>query len=237
MQAAALHAEANIHLRRQLALAMLQDVQQQLTWQQQRQQYLETLATHLAEQLALCVAQLPPPWHREQLDSFLHQLIRDGVPTDHEGQTLLSGLLEQRAVDEWIDGTPEYIGETLIMHFASAFDGLQQWSADEWLYATFPPTTDHNTDPTAALDLSTWVEQLMTAANVLWPPITADDEHEAEIWLLLPERDTGAALLERWTVESKTHPALITWLSAHPTCHLNNSAIQEIVAIQRKIVA
>jgi hypothetical protein len=235
-----LHQEAEIQQRRQLALAMAQDVQAALGWQQQLQAHLAALATYLDEQITAGLSALPAPWERTRVEALRQELIRRDTVNRQAGMQALTALLQPTAAEAWVDGAVAAIGESLVEPFAAAFSTLQRWSVEAWLRATFPPPSQATTvpekgrwsrpqksaPPPAPTALAQWLDHLLQAADPLWPPLTPAADQPVEQWLLLPTDPQHAPSPE-------PHPDLKSWLDARPDRHYQPVALREIVAVQR----
>lgn len=235
-----LHQEAEIQQRRQLALAMAQDVQAALGWQQQLQAHLAALATYLDEQITAGLSALPAPWERTRVEALRQELIRRDTVNRQAGMQALTALLQPTAAEAWIDGAAAAIGESLVEPFATAFTSLQGWSVEAWLRSTFPPPSQATTAPEkgrwsrpqksaplpAPTALAQWLDHLLQAADPLWPPLTPAADQPVEQWLLLPTDPQHAPSPE-------PHPDLKSWLDARPDRHYQPVALREIVAVQR----
>ncbi|MEZ4864392.1 MAG: hypothetical protein R3C14_23970 [Caldilineaceae bacterium] len=252
VQEKTLYQEANLHLRRQLALAMAQDVQLALAWQHELRGHLTALAAYLDEQLTVSMQALPAPWDRERVEALRQQLIRTDEVSRQAGMQALSALLQRTAADEWVDGATAAIGENLLEHFAATFVPLQQWSVTAWLRATFPPSsrpeTDtpekgrwsrrHNGAPSpAAAAIAHWLDPLLREAIPLWPSstrLTADQsDHTLAQWLILPAPQSDAFDPALSTTPAETHPALTHWSNAQPNRSYHFAALREVVVVQR----
>ena len=240
----ALHHEANLHQRRQLALAMMQDVQSALTWQQQVQGHLAALASYLDEQVTASLQTLPLPWDQARVEALRQDLIRTDAANRQAGMQALTALLQQTAATAWSDSTIEALGESLAESFATAFTSLQEWSVATWLRITFPPTSQRPTDaaekgswakrrngmpPPAAAPLSQWLDQLQHDAHLLWPSST---DQLTEQWCLLPQSSSatppGAPI--------SLHPDLDRWANAHPNRGYQMTGLPDLVVVQRMSV-
>jgi hypothetical protein len=256
-QQRALHTEANLHLRRQLALAMLQDVAQALAWRRELRAHLTTLAAYLAEQLAATEGQLPNPWARDRVEQLLHELIRTDGAASHPGLQSLRALLQHTAAEEWVDGAVEGVGESLVAQFAVAFAPLHDWSVDAWLRAAFPTSGQsaaqypapakapekgrwskwrNGLHPPAKSAVEQWLDGLATDARPLWPTAsavtTAAITALPEVWLALPMP------AEPWApttpnIDIEPHPELHVWAAAQPHRGCLSRPFQAIVLIQR----
>jgi len=234
-----LHQEAEIQQRRQLALAMAQDVQAALGWQQQLQSHLAALATYLDEQITAGLQALPAPWDRVRVEALRQELIRRDTVNRQSGMQALTALLQPTAAEEWVDGAVAAIGESLVEPFATAFTALQGWSVEAWLRATFPPPSQPTApekgrwsrpqkgapSPSPAA-LAQWLDHLFQAAAPLWPPLTPAADQPVAQWLILPTDPQHAPSPE-------PHPNLKSWLDARPDRHYQPVALREIVAVQR----
>ena len=234
-----LHQEAEIQQRRQLALAMAQDVQAALGWQQQLQAHLAALVIYLDEQITAGLQALPAPWDRVRVEALRQELIRRDMVNRQSGMQALTALLQPTAAEEWVDGAVAAIGESLVEPFATAFAALQGWSVEAWLRATFPPPSQPTApekgrwsrpqkgapSPSPAA-LAQWLDHLFQAAAPLWPPLTPAADQPVEQWLILPTDPQHAPSPE-------PHPNLKSWLDARPDRHYQPVALREIVAVQR----
>jgi len=246
VQERVLHLEAHLHLRRQLALAMVQDVQAALAWQHEVRSYLTGLATYLEEQLTASLQALPPPWNRDRVAALRQDLIRADQVNRQMGMHALTALLQPTAAEEWVDSAVEAVGESLVEAFAAAFAPLQQWSVTAWLRAAFPPSRQTAVDlyehgrwpkwrngtssPTVA-PLTQWLDQLLNEATLLWPPAADQPNQPIEQWCLLPmSAGATAAPAEPPTVP---HPDLDTWANAQPNRSYQQAPLQDLVAVQR----
>lgn len=238
-----LHQEAAIQQRRQLALAMAQDVQAALVWQQQLQAHLAALVTYLDEQITAGLSALPAPWERTRVEALRQELIRRDLVNRQAGIQALTALLQPTAAEAWVDGAVVAIGESLVEPFATAFSTLQRWSVEAWLRATFPPPSQATSAPEKGrwsrrlngapspvpTALDQWLDHLLQAADPLWPPLTPAADQPVEQWLLLPTDPQHAPSPE-------PHPDLKSWLDARPDRHYQPVALREIVAVQRMSV-
>lgn len=234
-----LHQEAEIQQRRQLALAMAQDVQAALGWQQQLQSHLAALATYLDEQITAGLQALPAPWDRVRVEALRQELIRRDTVNRQAGMQALTTLLQPIAAEAWVDGAVAAIGESLVEPFATAFTALQGWSVEAWLRATFPPPSQptapekgrwsrpqKGAPSPAPAALAQWLDHLFQAAAPLWPLSALTADQTVEQWLILPTNSLNAPAPE-------PHPDLKNWLDARPDRRYQAIALQEIVAVQR----
>ncbi|MCB0125102.1 MAG: hypothetical protein KDE58_22760, partial [Caldilineaceae bacterium] len=236
-----LHDEANLHLRRQLALAMLQDVQQLLTWRRELATHLAALQRYLDAQLTEALDQLSIRLDRQQSERLYRRLLHDGVITRQAGVRALAALLHPAAADEWLDGSPALIGETLLDEFMAAFTPLASWSVDEWFAAAFVPSAsaDHqrpDVDAPGRQALIQWLNQLAEAVSRLWPEATgpsAQPTTHAECWLYWPEQPTTTFEPEEWQPADAVPVAIEQWLENQSTATLCRGTIPAVIIVQR----
>lgn len=231
---AALYAEANYHLRRQLALAMLQDIQQQLLWQQEVHGHLTALTAYLDEALTKSMQQLPMPWQRVQVEQLRQNILQKNLTTQAEGTAMVTTLLHSDAAEEWIDGSIESIGESLVDAYAMVFEELHLWTSRQWLQAMFPASEPQHkemrkqADRTVDTALFAWLDASLADASVLWPVEESTSPDPVVGTLAMPAL---AANRESVPVHIPMayHPAVQGWLAHHPEIQLINPPIQAIV--------
>lgn len=249
--------EANLHLRRQFALALLQDVAQELAWRRDLHTQLTALAAELNQQLAAAVAQLPAPWDRAQVERLQQELVRTDGLAPHQGLPHLAALLQQPTAaewgtTEWGEGTSEGSGESLVAQFAVAFAPLSEWSIATWLRVAFPttgqPTPEaqekgrwakwrNGVHAPAQSAVEAWLATLTAAATPLWPCADATTAVPTEVLLLLPTLPAEPAPTDPQLAAVAPHPDLDVWVAAQPNRAWLSRPLQAIVLVQRVLLA
>lgn len=192
----ALYTEANTQLVRQLALAILQDVQLQRAWLPTLRSHLQAAISVAEAQLTEGLATLPTPWTPDLVAALWQRLAATGQG-DQAGRLALDGWLQPGAAEEWAASGPEGMVTTVTAAFAESSQGLAQWSAGEWLTAMFPqPDQPGRMGVEAQATLCHWLDGLADGAQPHWPTATTrvgwrrKPDVTEDGWLCLP---TGCA--------------------------------------------
>ena len=192
--------EANVQIVRQLALAMLHDVQLQVTQLATIQQRLVAAAAYLVDEQKAALAALPAPWHAARLAEVGRRLGEQGDLVE----------IPPFALSDWLDGqgeessiahdeaTAARLGEELIAWCGQRAAPLESWPAEEWLRTTFGwPAVKNGGKGEAkaaqpAVSFATWLAAL---AHKAMPAGRASGEGATlpvERWLVVPRSANGA---------------------------------------------
>lgn len=260
---AAVYQEANLHLVRQLGLAILQDIQVQRAWLPAVRGYLRAAITQAEAQVAEQVATLPAPW-TPLLVATLWQELTARAGGNQAGRAALDRWLQPTAAEEWVALGPDGVVAALTAAFGESSAVIEGWSAADWLTAMFPQGSDksaaaHQRGRNGAAPKDTaqtqadaalwaWLDELAAAAQPAWPATNTGvgwgrpTPTIAEGWLLLPastgeRRADGqsytAADVESWLVQQQREAGIIAWLQAHTGWQRGDSALPAMVAVQR----
>lgn len=260
---AAVYAEANLHLVRQLGLAILQDVQVQRAWLPTLRGHLQAAISVAEAQLAEGLAALPAPWTPDLVAALWQALAAEGKG-EQAGRLALDGWLQQTAAEEWSASGAEGMVTMMTAAFAESSQALAQWSAAEWLTAMFPKREqpekgqrqqERQGRTGAETDLWPWLDGLAEAAQAQWPADPAgfgwrrQPPAAEEGWLFLPTGQSEEAEASRYgqvgvvmDVESRLQRAqqeagVRAWLKAHPGWQRSEHCMPVILLLRRRALA
>jgi len=220
--------EANMHMLRQLYLAMAQDLQRRLAWTESFAAWLDEAAALLAAEQQRVAEQLPAPWTAERLRWLWTQLQHAQLSADLD--RALGLFLQQTPLETWTHHAPADLIRALQQWVDTRFTHLHGATALEWLTLAFaaPDETDsalyaHGDEPRInkyggdappADGLAAWLAAFAEQARPLWPSADWDDDATLQSWLLLPAPHPDQSGSARH--EDAALAALHAWCAAQP---------------------
>lgn len=193
--------ESNWHLLRQLYLAQLQDLRQELVALAALQAHLQQAEAEISKQLAALEQLLPTPWTANRLSTLM-----DSNPLVVSTQSL-PHLLDELPLPQWVTQEPMALVEQFADVCGRASTPLHHWSAIDCLLAAFTTSTTP-ANPADKVALETWLASWLETALPLWPNPGSPPDVEAACWLFLPRHLPGTSV----------SPGL-SWLRAWMTNH------------------
>lgn len=207
--------EANGHVVRQLGLAILHDVQTQLSAMAKLRQQLLSAATYLQAEKTKALAALPWPWDETRLARLAHDWAHQAELFAAIDPFSLADLLAVQAESAWRAPIAESLatihgesaGEALINWLALRYQPPHAWTPADWLHATFATDADHkgrkdDLGKAGRALFTTWLADLRAKATPTW--VEADEKADkkkgdrSQCRLVLPRQERTEAAAPAW---------------------------------------